>query len=201
LTEALAVKQGHLCSTGQNIPSSTFIPPPLLLLLTTMLRSGRLVRLLGQQLHAQAHVGHPEALAGPFPAAAALTEVITQSSSAPLSWQLLSHRQQDLHTSISTAVPLVQHVVQLDRLKPAAGSTKVVGDRLLCGAIGTQQCAQACLTLTPTCLQAKRWGRGDGGDRGTYCGRGVKGQKARKGKEYVLLCPAADKMPAVLADW
>jgi hypothetical protein len=27
----------------------------------------------------------------------------------------------------------------------------------------------------------KRWGRGNGGGRGTYCGRGVKGQKARKG--------------------
>lgn len=39
------------------------------------------------------------------------------------------------------------------------------------------------VTLSCMCnVQAKRWGRGDGGDRGTYCGRGVKGQKSRKGK-------------------
>lgn len=29
--------------------------------------------------------------------------------------------------------------------------------------------------------ERKRWGRGNGGGRGAYCGRGVKGQKARKG--------------------
>jgi ribosomal protein L15 len=41
--------------------------------------------------------------------------------------------------------------------------------------------------------QAKRWGRGDGGDRGTYCGRGVKGQKARKGNKPGLLFDGGQK--------
>jgi hypothetical protein len=49
----------------------------------------------------------------------------------------------------------------------------------------------------PVCvLQRKRWGRGDGGDRGTYCGRGVKGQKARKGMSASHL--AAEHMPCTL---
>lgn len=34
-------------------------------------------------------------------------------------------------------------------------------------------------------MQAIRWGRGNGSDRGTYCGRGIKGQKARKGAQQL----------------
>eukprot|EP00879_Flechtneria_rotunda_P014759 GHRR01015423.1.p1 GENE.GHRR01015423.1~~GHRR01015423.1.p1 ORF type:complete len:290 (+),score=78.45 GHRR01015423.1:373-1242(+) len=71
---------------------------------------------------------------------------------------------QQLHVSAHAATVAIlsqppRHYVQLDRLRPAEGSTKL----------------------------AKRWGRGNGGDRGTYCGRGVKGQKARKGNKPHLL--------------
>jgi ribosomal protein L15 len=42
------------------------------------------------------------------------------------------------------------------------------------------------MLLSVFVAQAIRWGRGNGGDRGTYCGRGIKGQKARKGAQPVF---------------
>jgi ribosomal protein L15 len=41
------------------------------------------------------------------------------------------------------------------------------------------------MMLSVFVVQAIRWGRGNGSDRGTYCGRGIKGQKARKGAQQV----------------
>eukprot|EP00882_Tetradesmus_deserticola_P026490 GHRQ01029234.1.p1 GENE.GHRQ01029234.1~~GHRQ01029234.1.p1 ORF type:complete len:342 (+),score=107.46 GHRQ01029234.1:99-1028(+) len=71
-------------------------------------------------------------------------------------------QQQRLHTSVCSAASSSQpppHYVQIGRLSPSPGSSKT----------------------------AIRWGRGNGSDRGTYCGRGIKGQKARKGgKPHIL---------------
>jgi hypothetical protein len=177
-----------------------------------MLRTG-LTRLLSWQSSRSLLSSSSQDLSAssPLAAAAAVVAVIQQSqqqlcgTSAAVAWQL--QRQQHIHTNICAAAPLTQHIVQLDRLRPAAGSTKLVS--VATGPSG-QLCDVGCCVsglharqvrctrpycdqpeytvLSPRCpnhfpntLQAKRWGRGDGGGRGTYCGRGVKGQKARKG--------------------
>jgi hypothetical protein len=178
-----------------------------------MLRTG-LTRLLSWQSSRSLLSSSSQDLSAssPLAAAAAVVTVIQQSqqelcgTSAAVAWQL--QRQQHIHTSICAAAPLTQHIVQLDRLRPAAGSTKVVsvpqpaaGSCVLWGAVFLEcvscqlwctrrqvmsNCSHTimsprCRNQSPYTLQAKRWGRGDGGDRGTYCGKGVKGQKARKG--------------------
>lgn len=81
----------------------------------------------------------------PLAAAAAVLAVIQQSqqqlcgTSAAVAWQL--QRQQHIHTNICAAAPLTQHIVQLDRLRPAAGSTKLVS---VATAPSGQSCAVEC---------------------------------------------------------
>jgi len=98
-----------------------------------MLRVG-LVRLLSQQADVQSQLLASSALPSiPAAAAAAVTAVIQQQQPSPQhywlhacfgSWQL----QRQLHTTICAAAPVSQHVVQLDRLRPAPGSSKLVSD-------------------------------------------------------------------------
>lgn len=99
-----------------------------------MLRLG-IVRLLCQQANVQLkHVAHPPAQGfsqgGPqmAAAAAAAAQMIKQCWAVPMlgqsHWQL--QQSQQLHTSVCSAAPLSQHVVQLDRLRPAPGSSKLV---------------------------------------------------------------------------
>eukprot|EP00878_Enallax_costatus_P005759 GHUV01006037.1.p1 GENE.GHUV01006037.1~~GHUV01006037.1.p1 ORF type:complete len:298 (+),score=59.21 GHUV01006037.1:210-1103(+) len=107
------------------------------------------------------------------PAEAVLTahRLLAAAASATLQQTLwASLRAQQLHTSsclaaVTAAAQQPQHFLRLDRLTTAPGSRK----------------------------QAKRWGRGNGGDRGSYCGRGVKGQKSRKGNKPHLLFDGGQK--------
>jgi hypothetical protein len=95
-------------------------------------RTAGLVRLLAQQSSVQVVPGASAALqATTCPAAvtAAAAAVVIQQHSAGAWLHLLNlQQQQQLHTSAccEAAGPLSQHVVQLDRLRPAAGSTQLV---------------------------------------------------------------------------
>lgn len=151
-----------------------------------------LVRLLAQQSSVQVLSGASAALqASTCPAAVTAAAAVIQQHCAG-AWQHLTHlqqpQQQHIHTSAccEAAGSFSQHVVQLDRLRPAAGSTKLVrSGRLRAARFPAAPLPIHAAYINFMCvhhLQAKRWGRGDGGGRGTYCGRGVKGQKARKGE-------------------
>lgn len=94
-----------------------------------------LVRLLAQQNNVQMVSGASAALAqATCPAAVTAAAVVIQQHSAEGgAWQHLFHLQQHQHMHTSAcceaAGSLSQHVVQLDRLRPAAGSTKLVRSR------------------------------------------------------------------------
>ncbi|WIA30586.1 hypothetical protein OEZ86_000668 [Tetradesmus obliquus] len=130
----------------------------------------RLLNLVGS-VAAQLSPTAGQQLACPAAEAAALTSAhrvlaasLCWGSQQPFASILGFHQQQQqLHTSVCSAAgssQTPQHYVQIGRIGPAAGSRKT----------------------------AIRWGRGNGSDRGTYCGRGIKGQKARKGggKPHIL---------------
>lgn len=90
-----------------------------------------LVRLLAQQSNVQVVSGASTALQATCPAAVTAAAVVIQQHAAG-AWQHLFHLQQQQHQHMHTSAcceaagSLSQHVVQLDRLRPAAGSTKLV---------------------------------------------------------------------------